>query len=154
MGKKGRILAPPAAIYAATTIPSLLLHWQMPLTLLPWEGAGVKIAGRAVCIAAGALALWAFIVMRRHRTTINPYKVASKVVSDGPFGISRHPLYLSLLMLYPGLALIMNSAWMLIGGALFLVLMRQGVMIKEEAALSEKFGAEYEEYMKKVRRWL
>jgi protein-S-isoprenylcysteine O-methyltransferase Ste14 len=154
MGRSNRIIAPPVLIYAATTMAALLLHWYRPLILLPWDGTVVRVAGRAVCIAAGALALWAFVVMRRTRTTVNPYKVASRVVSHGPFGISRNPMYLSLLFLYPGLALFLNSSWMMLAGAAYFVVMRQGVIVIEERALLEKFGAEYEEYMSKVRRWL
>ncbi|MEO0036270.1 MAG: hypothetical protein RLZZ501_2293, partial [Pseudomonadota bacterium] len=74
--------------------------------------------------------------------------------TDGPFAYSRNPLYLSLLAIYGGLALLVNSLLMvLLGGAMFFTLQRH-VVEPEERYLAEKFGDAYRDYLGRVRRWL
>jgi len=150
-----RIIAPPLAIYAVTTIAGVWLTRRSPMEIVG-EGHGplLWIAGGAIAAASGAIALWARNVMKRAKTTLNPYKVASSIITDGPFAYTRNPMYLALLMLYATLALILDSLWMPLAGALYFVLMQFGVIPVEEQALRDKFGAEYEEYTKKVRRWV
>lgn len=150
-----RIIAPPLAIYAVTTIAGVWLTRRHPAEIMG-EGYGLVlwIIGWAIAFASGAIALWARRVMKRANTTFNPYKVASTIVAHGPFAYTRNPMYLALLMLYATLALILDSGWMLIAGAVYFVLMQYGVLPVEERGLRDKFGREYEEYTKKVRRWV
>lgn len=149
-----RIIAPPLAIYAVTTIAGVWLTKRHPAEIMGEDLWPMRAAGWVIAAASGALAIWARNVMKRAQTTLNPYKVASSIVMDGPFSFSRNPLYLALLMLYAALTLGLDSLWMPLAGALYFVLMQFGVIPVEERGLRTKFGKEYEDYTKKVRRWV
>lgn len=98
----------------------------------------------------------AVIAFRRARTTINPIAVheASRLVTTGPFRVSRNPMYVSLLFLLLALALSLTNLPALAGPALFFLLMNQLQIPAEEKAMRELFGDSFEYYAAQVRRWL
>jgi protein-S-isoprenylcysteine O-methyltransferase Ste14 len=72
-----------------------------------------------------------------------------KVVASGPFSAIRHPMYLSLILMYFGMAIGWGVVWMLIPALLFSILSII-TAIEEEKFLLRKLGPQYGEYMKKV----
>lgn len=92
--------------------------------------------------------------MVRAGTNVNPAKPATALVTTGPFRLSRNPLYVSLTLLYVGIALLFNAVmpWLLLPGVLWVV--QYGVIKREEAYLEGRFGQAYLDYAAKVRRWL
>ena len=76
------------------------------------------------------------------------------LVINGPFQFTRNPLYLSLTLVYSGIALLVNAFWALLMLPFVLLVMRQGVIDREECYLERKFGEEYLRYKARVRRWL
>jgi protein-S-isoprenylcysteine O-methyltransferase Ste14 len=103
---------------------------------------------------SGMLALSAFLEMRRAGTHVDPRQPATALVSQGPFRLTRNPLYLSLTLLYAGIALVVNSLWpiLLLPGALIMI--RYGVINREERYLERTFCEQYLSYKAKVRRWV
>ena len=75
-------------------------------------------------------------------------------MTGGPFRYSRNPLYLGLTLLYAGVALLIPSTWPLILLVPVLLVMRWGVIAREERYLAGKFGEPYRTYLTRVRRWL
>ena len=124
----------------------------LPLHLFP--GIASKRIGFALATISGILALWAFIVMRRAGTHIDTRRPALAVVTTGPFRFTRNPLYLSLVLLTLGLALIFNIAWAAILLIPVTIIVHYGVIRREECYLESKFGETYLEYKRKVRRWV
>lgn len=112
--------------------------------------AALIVAAGAAVAAAG---VWAF---RRHQTTVLPHAPdkASAVVSDGIFRYTRNPMYLGLTLLLAAWAAMLGNLASLVGLVLFVVYMTRFQIIPEERALSEKFGAPFDDYMQSVRRWL
>jgi len=88
------------------------------------------------------------------RTTMFPFKPASRLVQHGPYRFTRNPMYLGLTVAYIGLAVALNTAWPLIVLPLMLWLLVKTVIEQEEKYLSETFGEEYMTYKNRVRRWL
>ncbi|MCZ4238087.1 isoprenylcysteine carboxylmethyltransferase family protein, partial [Staphylococcus equorum] len=77
-----------------------------------------------------------------------------KLLVDGPFRVSRNPIYLADSLLYGGVALLWGSLWpWLLLPALVLV-MQRGVIVHEERLLDQLFGEDYRAYRSRVRRWL
>jgi protein-S-isoprenylcysteine O-methyltransferase Ste14 len=97
---------------------------------------------------------WALVTMARHRTALLPGEATTTVIDHGPFAWSRNPLYLGLLVLSAGVALVASSLWALIALPLEWALLRWGAVLPEERYLAEKFGATYTDYTGRVRRWL
>ena len=106
-------------------------------------------------IALGAgLLLWAAVQFRRHRTTIFPIGTPTALMDRGPFAFSRNPIYLADLVILTGIALVAGG---LVYYAVPLVLFTifQTVFIPpEEAKLRAGFGAAFEVYRARVRRWI
>lgn len=145
-------LVPPPLVYAA----GLSLGWGLqqwwPLSI------GVSVTAREIAwVMMGlglALMLWAFHTIRQHRTTVNPYKAAAVLVTNGPFAYSRNPIYLADVLIYLGVTVLMASLWPLFFIPLVWVMMRYAVIAHEEAHLQAKFGEVYRDYCARVRRWL
>ena len=92
--------------------------------------------------------------MTKAGTPVNPRQSTRTLVINGVFHYSRNPLYISLTLIYLGLAVLSQNAWPIIFLVPLLVVVHYGVILKEESYLEKKFGEEYLEYKRTVRRWL
>ena len=146
------VIAFPPALYAGTLLVGLILSFIFPTAFLP--RAAALISGIITIICAGLLAFSAFRTMNRAQTGINPSLPTTTIVSDGVFGFSRNPIYLSLTLLYVGIALIFNAFWAVVLLIPLLIVVQNGIIKREEDYLERKFGAEYLSYKVRVRRWL
>lgn len=123
----------------------------------PRPASGLRKVASAGLAAAGlALGLWAVDTFRRQQTTIDPLdpEKASTLVTGGPFGHTRNPMYVAM-----GLGLLGHSLWLgrwrtLLPVAGYLAAMTQWQVKPEERAMEQLFGAEYEDYAARVRRWV
>ena len=97
---------------------------------------------------------WAIWLMGRHRTALLPGDSTRTILDQGPFAVSRNPLYLGLIALDVALALLWPSFWALAMVPVGVVALWWGAIRSEERYLGEKFGAEYDAYRARVRRWL
>ena len=141
------VIAPPPLIFAVAFFAGWLArHW------LPRIGS--KPAGVVLAIAALGFALAAAAQMIRAGTHIDPYEPATKLVTSGPFRLSRNPLYLSLTLLYCGVALFFALPAAIVALPAALAILHFGVIRREERYLESKFGDPYREYRKRVRRWI
>jgi protein-S-isoprenylcysteine O-methyltransferase Ste14 len=81
-------------------------------------------------------------------------KPTTVIVRSGPYRFSRNPIYLAFSLLQPGIAIWVNSVWLLptLVGAVALI--HCVVIRREEQYLERKFGAQYLDYKASGRRWL
>ena len=97
----------------------------------------------------------------RHRTlppeTDEPNALSSPattLVTSGPYALTRNPMYVSLALLTTAFALFLNTWWIVFLLIPVLLVVQRFVIVKEERYLRRRFGAEYEAYTRRVRRWL
>ncbi len=76
-----------------------------------------------------------------------------RLVTDGPYGLSRHPMYVAWTIIYLGVVLIFDSGWLLVLLPVLAVWVHIEVS-REEKRLSRDFGSAYELYRSRVRRYL
>jgi protein-S-isoprenylcysteine O-methyltransferase Ste14 len=152
MSDNPRVIAFPPALYTGTLSLGLLLGFVFPIGLLP-RSLALILAVLAI-VSAGAIAISAFRAMNRAQTAIDPSQPTTAIVSDGVFRLSRNPIYLSLMLLYIGIALLFNTVWTLLLLLPLLAIVQLGVVKREEIYLERKFGDEYLHYKARVRRWL
>ncbi len=114
----------------------------------------IFILAALLFLLSGYLALHAVLVLKKHGTHIDTSRPTSRIVTSGPFRFSRNPMYLSLVLLGLGLAVLLTSVWLLLGSAVVLILLDRLAIRPEEAYLAEKFGQVYAAYSAKVRRWI
>jgi protein-S-isoprenylcysteine O-methyltransferase Ste14 len=104
-------------------------------------------------IVGGAILLGALIVHmychRIHKQAHEHSQQISVLVQRGIFIKIRHPMYLSLILMYLGLAFAWGVVWMLVP-AVFFSTFTVFVAIKEEAFMLQKFGRQYENYIREV----
>ena len=80
-------------------------------------------------------------------------KNKAKLVTSGMFSISRNPIFLGIMIANIGLFLVLPNAFTLLIVSLSTISINTQIRLEEEF-LKREFGAEYEEYIKKVRRWI
>jgi protein-S-isoprenylcysteine O-methyltransferase Ste14 len=100
------------------------------------------------------LFLSALAAFRRARTTLIPNLPAAALVTGGPYRFTRNPMYVSLVALYVGVTLLMNSWWPLLFLPAVLVVIDRAVIARVERYLASAFRAVYGAYTMRVGRWL
>lgn len=133
---------------------AFLLNWLLPLpipTVIPkvyeWVGYGLVFTGLG----------FAFLAMNQFRkahTTLDPHGSVSAVVTDGPYRISRNPIYFGLLCTLIGVPFVFGNFWGMMISPFFIFTINRLVIKHEEAYLEEKFKDVYASYKSRVRRWL
>jgi protein-S-isoprenylcysteine O-methyltransferase Ste14 len=108
-----------------------------------------------ILIVLGAVAIAALAVreMRAAHTPLDVRKASTRIVTSGVFQKSRNPIYLGLVLLCAGIALV-DSLWLLVLALSLAGVLQKGVIEPEEAYLERHFGEEYLRYKAKVRRWI
>jgi protein-S-isoprenylcysteine O-methyltransferase Ste14 len=76
------------------------------------------------------------------------------IVVDGPYRFTRNPIYLGMVLGQISVAVAFDSLWILATLVLFYLVIRYGVIAREEAYLQRKFADVYRRYRARVRRWL
>ena len=124
--------------------------WQLPNSI--W----VDIAGGVVGFSGFFIIGWSNSMFRAAKTTVNPFKVkeTSSMVTTGPFGFSRNPMYLGMVILLLGWTLFVGTAVGFAITALFGFFIDRAQIQREEKALAEMFGDQFTDYRQRVRRWI
>jgi protein-S-isoprenylcysteine O-methyltransferase Ste14 len=117
-------------------------------------GADLVMTGW-VCIAAFVVWNgWCLLLFARANTGLLPGQSTTRLLTSGPYRFSRNPLYVGLLVLYAGCALVANAVFPLLLLPLAWAGLHWGAVLPEERYLTAALGAPYEEYCSHVRRWL
>lgn len=119
--------------------------WPAP-DWLGWVGLGLIVAGVGLFLVAGR-------EFRRHRTSIIPRETPSALLTSGPYGRSRNPIYLADAMVLTGLVLRWDLASLPLV-AVFVAVISQRFIRGEEAGCAAAFGPAWGSYAARVRRWL
>ena len=143
-------IKPPFVFLIATGVGAVG-HWLVPRPIRPegmaWIGQGVLL----VAMLGIAWSVWTF---RRHRTAVEPWKATTVIIDQGLYAHSRNPIYLCFALAQIGVALWANQLAILLMVVPAVVGTDRVIIRREEAYLTKKFGAPYEAYCAKVRRWL
>ena len=142
---------PPLIPVAALVVSyGLGLLWPLPLHLPRWT----VWLGLILFIVPFGFAFWATRVFRRHDTPVNPLGKVTGVVDEGPFAITRNPMYLSLMVMYVGGTLLFRLPWAWVLLVPVFLALQFGVIVPEERYLAATFGEPYLRYKERVRRWI
>lgn len=120
----------------------------------PWRGAGYNLG--YIVIAVGFVVLGSCIrdFYVSGKGTLAPWAPPEHLVIVGLYRYVRNPMYLGVLLIVSGLALIFASSL----AAFYCVLLAMGfhlrVMFSEEIQLAEQFGEEWKQYEQHVPRWV
>ena len=142
----------PPLMVLAGIITQLLIGYIAPVE--PLLSATWQYIGIALMVLGFATILLAARSFRKHETTIIPDGQPSKLMEGGLFAYSRNPIYVAMAVLLIGSGLAIGHIWAFIVVPLFVLLVQQIWIVKEEENLEAEFGQIYRNYKIKVRRWL
>ena len=110
--------------------------------------------GGVLLAVSGVLVAWAVTQFVRAKTHVDIRRPATALVTNGPYRLSRNPMYVAMTLFYAGFAVVFSLPMTLALLIPCLVLLQRGVISPEEEYLERKFGDEYRDYKAQVRRWL
>jgi protein-S-isoprenylcysteine O-methyltransferase Ste14 len=146
-----RHIKPPVWLILHGLAQVALHHWLPGPRLLspPWINLGL-LPG----FAGVLLVIWSVSLGLRRGTPMVPFTESTLLLDEGPYRVSRNPIYLGLTLILASVALFLGTAtpWLPVV-TLFLIL-RQQFVLREEPLLRARFGAAYEAYLGRVRRWI
>jgi protein-S-isoprenylcysteine O-methyltransferase Ste14 len=141
----------PPLLYLGCLLLGFALDRLLPLPLalpeLTLVGGGVILAGAAI-LAAGVRNF------SRAATPVPSNRPVRALVTTGIHGRSRNPMYVGMLLLYAGIGMAARSPWVLVLALPLVIVLRYGIVAREEKYLERRFGDAYRDYKAHVRRWL
>jgi protein-S-isoprenylcysteine O-methyltransferase Ste14 len=142
----------PPLVYLTSIVSGAVIQFAMPLPFLP-GALGVPLA---VPLVAVAIALFSYSVakFRAAGTPVPARNPTTVIVRTGPYRFSRNPIYLAFSLFQLGIAIWVNSVWLLATLVGAVALIHYVVIPREEHYLERKFGAQYLDYKGSVSRWL
>jgi len=146
------VIRPPIA-WALAVLAGLALQWVVSLPFLPASVPAGWIGG-VVFVLALALVAWAIATITGAGSNVPTNTPTTAIVEIGPYRFTRNPIYLGMFLGLIGLAIGFDSLWLLVTLVPFALVIRYGVVAREEAYLERKFGDAYRGYRSGVRRWL
>ena len=146
------VIARPPLLFLAHLVLGLAFDWLCPAPFLP--SAIQYAAGAALIAVAGTLAGSAIACFVRAGTNVPTTRPATALVLRGPYRFSRNPIYIGMLLLLLGIGVMVDSAWIVALLVPFALVLRYGVIAREERYLEAKFGDSYRAFRVRVRRWI
>jgi len=144
---------PPPALYAGAVLLGIALQWLWALGFV--RGSTLRIVLGAALISAGvALLVGAFSVFRRIGQHPDPRKPTPIIARDGPYRLTRNPMYVGLSLIQLGLGIALENAWIVMLLVPVVILIHYGAILPEERYLERKFADEYTSFKASVRRWI
>ena len=142
----------PSVLLVAWGVVGMGLHRFWPLDL---PGASLLQPLKFLLFTLGAAVFgWAMLELRRHETTVEHKNPTTALVTKGPYGVSRNPMYLGLVLVLAAVSVDWGSVWFLTLTVAFGGAVQWLTVAREEAYLEREFGEEYLHYKGTVRRWL
>jgi protein-S-isoprenylcysteine O-methyltransferase Ste14 len=135
---------------------AIALEFILPLSFL-WQPALISWSSLVALglVAAGVgLAIWSVVTFRAAGTNVEPVLPTLTIVTNGPYRLSRNPIYLGFTLVFGGISIGFALEWGLIALPLLWLTLDRVVVRREEAYLTGKFGQQYTDYLTRTRRWL
>lgn len=145
----------PPILFAGAALVALGLQALVPL---PWPGGAwaaiLLMAGLFLAAAGLALDLATMLTFRRFRTTVLPHRGATRLITEGPFRLSRNPIYVGNTLLVAGAGLVFGVAWLIPAAFAGAYATAKLAIAREEQHLALRFGPDWAAYAARTPRWL
>jgi protein-S-isoprenylcysteine O-methyltransferase Ste14 len=136
----------------AGVIPYYILRHQISEITKPWQSLQyISFIVWATGFVVTILCIIRFAT--EGRGTLSPVDPTKRLVIRGLYRFSRNPMYVGVMLMLIGEAMFFQTGLWIYTGIIFAAF-HTFILIHEEPRLRKDFGEEYEQYCKKVRRWL
>jgi protein-S-isoprenylcysteine O-methyltransferase Ste14 len=146
------IIHPPIA-WGLAVIVGLALNRLVPLPFLP-AGLPVGWLGAMAFALALALGIYSVVTIVRAGSNVPTNRPTTTIVESESYRFTRNPIYLGMFLGQIGLAIAFDNLWLPMMLVPFALVIRYGVVAREEAYLGRRFGDVYRGYCTRVRRWM
>jgi protein-S-isoprenylcysteine O-methyltransferase Ste14 len=148
------VYIPPPLLYVLIFILAIFIQRMIPIADSLFQLGIIKAVGITFLIIALFFLARSLRQFFQSKNTVILFKPALSLQKTGIYGISRNPMYVGLVLAYIGITCSIGNWWNIILLPLLLLIVREYIIKREEKYLEIEFGQEYEEYKRKVRRWL
>lgn len=151
MADHPRILIKPPFLLLGFLIVGVGFYMLWPI------GWGFRPLGFLTGAIIAATGIWlmarAMSEFKKFNTPVETNRSAATIVMSGPYEWSRNPIYIAGLLIFLGVGFALGNVWLLSFFVILFIVFNVFVIDREEEYLLEKFGEDYHEYKKLVRRW-
>lgn len=149
------VIARPPLLFVGAVLLGLGADHLLPLELaVPGDALISWMAGGGLILVGVALMVAAIRNFSRAATPVPTNRPTRALVTTGIHGWTRNPIYLGMFLIYGGIGVAAHSPWVLVLALPLAILIRYGVVAREEAYLSRRYGNAYLDYKRRVRRWV
>ncbi|RJF77191.1 isoprenylcysteine carboxylmethyltransferase family protein [Rhodopseudomonas palustris] len=146
------VLPWPPMLLGTAAVLAITLGLVAPL---PTTDAGwVTLPGFVLLVLGLGLDIWAILTMRSAQTNILPHRGADRLVTWGPFRLSRNPIYLANTLLLSGIGLAFGNLWFVVFALVSAFAVDRLAIRREERHLAQRFGRDWADYAATTPRWL
>jgi protein-S-isoprenylcysteine O-methyltransferase Ste14 len=142
----------PPRIAMLLVLIAALAHWTLGTRSIPLFSDTLL----ATVLGGGGftIMMWAWWLFRKAETAICPTELNDSLVTSGIYRLSRHPMYLGMILMLAGLATLVGTLPFYLAALTFYLVIETVFRPYEEAKLLDTFGADYTTYRERVRRWI
>jgi protein-S-isoprenylcysteine O-methyltransferase Ste14 len=149
-------MLPVRALISIAVLPgvvAVLVPWRLLRDAAPPEGvAWVGLMPLAPGLGLFIWCVWDFAT--RGRGTLAPWDAPRTLVATGPYRVVRNPMYVAVLTVLAGEAILFRSVAVAVWLALMLIAFHAFVLLYEEPTLERAFDETYRAYRRRVPRWI
>ena len=142
----------PPVYFFLSLLLMLALAYFMPLSHLIY--IPLRVFGGMLILLGLALTVWGAYCFGQAATPVKIFEKTTVLVTFGPYQYSRNPMYLGMIIILTGTWIALGTLSPLFVIPVFFYIIQEGFIKYEENILEESFTAEYQDYRKKVRRWV
>ena len=148
------VYIPPPLFYVLIFMASVFIQKKVPISDTLFQSKAIKVVGIILMI----LALFFLVRSLRQffltKNTVILIKPATSLQTTGIYGVTRNPMYVGLAIVYLGITCFIGNWWNIILFPLLILIVQEYIIKREEKYLELEFGKEFEDYKRKVRRWI
>lgn len=125
---------------------AILFYWETEHHFIIWP------LGITLMFVGASIRLWATKHIGRRMPWMK--KKGKQLVKTGPYAMVRNPLYIGNIIIATGLSLLSELIWFTPLVILYLFVLYHLIALYEEKKLSERWGKDFQRYLKEVPRWI
>jgi len=152
VNQRSPLVIPPPILALILILLAWLLTWLLPMPppIFPFQ----KRIGALLLLVGFGIGFSAWLIFVQRKTPLRPGQPPRSFVESGPYRFTRNPMYLGAVIFLLGLFFVVRSWYFLIPPVLFFALINSILIPFEEELMLRTFGDSYDDYRRKVRRWI
>lgn len=142
----------PPMLYIGAVLSALAFEWIWPSGIV--VGGAMRAVGWLGLALGALLDVSAMVTMARAKANILPHRAATRLVTSGPFRLSRNPIYLGNTIMTASAAFAFGKLWLLPAALIAATATHHLAILREEAHLDAMFGEQWRAYTSRTARWI